>query len=113
MQKDIPQKKFLEILRVLFFPPKPQFSDLLSLLWFWREEQNLEFPKTFFGGYLFVFVEYLRDRSPKIKTKYIKNCSSILTVVNLRNWLNELPPLIRRLMLNTAVRILFITTRHP
>ena len=26
-----------------------QFSKPLGLLWFWREDQNSEFPKTFFG----------------------------------------------------------------
>ena len=82
---------FLESLS--FVLPKPQFSILLGLLWFWREEQNPEFPKTFFGGYLFVFVEYFCDRSPKIKTKIIKNCSSILTIVNHRNWLDDSQPL--------------------
>ena len=50
-----------------------------------REKQNSEFPKTFFGGYLFVFVEYLCKRSPKIKAKYIKNYSSILAIVHHRN----------------------------
>ena len=62
-------------------------------MWFWREEQNSEFPKTFFGGYLFVFVEYLCNRSLKIKTKNIKNYSSILAIVNHRNWLDDSPPL--------------------
>ena len=61
--------------------------------WFWREEQNSLFPKTFFGGHLFVFVEYLCNRSPKIKTKNIKNYSSILTIVNYRKWLDDSPPL--------------------
>ena len=75
----------------MFFPPKPQFSKLLGLLWFWREEQNSEFPKTFFGGYLFVFVEYVYNRSPKIKTKNIKHYSPILAIVNYRNWLDDSP----------------------
>ena len=57
------------------------------------EEQNSEFPKKFFGEYLFVFVEYLCNRSPKIKTKNIKNYSSILAIVNDRNWLDDSPPL--------------------
>ena len=52
------------------------------------EEQNSEFPKTFFGGYLFVFVEYFCNRSLKVKTKNIKNCSLILAIVNHRNWLD-------------------------
>ena len=91
-KKIYPEKSFWK-LRVLFFPPKPQFSKLLGLLWFWRKEQNSEFPKTFFGGYLFVFVEYLCSRSPKIKTKNIKNYSTILAIVNHRNWLEDSPPL--------------------
>ena len=45
------------------------------------------------GGHLFVFVEYLCKRSPKIKTKNIKNYSSILAIVNHRNWLDDSPPL--------------------
>ena len=62
-------------------------------MWFWLEEQNSEFPKTFFGGYLFVFVEYLSKRIPKIKTKNIKNYSSILAIVNHRNWPDDSPPI--------------------
>ena len=62
---------------------------MLGLLWFWREEQNSEFPETFFGGYLFVFVEYLCNRIPKIKTKIFKNYSSILAIVNQWNWLDD------------------------
>ena len=51
------------------------------------------FQKLFSGGHLFVFVEYLCKRSPKIKTKNIKNYSSILAIVNHRNWLDDSPPL--------------------
>ena len=51
------------------------------------------FQKLFVGGYLIVFVEYLCNRTPKIKTKNIKNYSSILAIVNHRNWLDDLPPL--------------------
>ena len=50
--------------------------------------------RTFWRGYLFVFVEYLCNHSLQIKAKNIKNCSSILAIVNHRNWLNDLPPLI-------------------
>ena len=35
----------------------------------------------FFGGYLFVFVKYLCNRSLKIKTKNFKNYSSVLAEV--------------------------------
>ena len=52
----------------VMYAPTPLFG----LLWFWREEQNSEFPKTFFGGYLFAFVEYLCNCNLKIKTKYQK-----------------------------------------
>ena len=51
------------------------------------------FQNLFSGGHLFVFVEYLCKRSPKIKTKNIKNYSSILAIVNHRNWLDDSPPL--------------------
>ena len=51
------------------------------------------FQKLFSGGHLFVFVEYLCNRSPKIKTKNIKNYSSILAIANHRNWLDDSPPL--------------------
>ena len=51
------------------------------------------FQKLFSGGHLFVFVEYLCNRSPKIKTKNIKNYSSILAIVNHRNWPDDSPPL--------------------
>ena len=55
---------------------------------------KLRVSKNFFsGGHLFVFVEYLCKRSPKIKTKNIKNYSSILAIVKHRNWLNDSPPL--------------------
>ena len=59
----------------------------------WQEEQNSEFPKTFFREYLFVFVEYLCNCSPKIETKNIKNYSSILAIVNYRNWQDDSLPL--------------------
>ena len=91
-KKISPEKSFWK-LWVLIFPPKPQFSKLLGLLWFWREDQNSEFPKTFFGWYLFVFVEYLCNRSPKIKANNIKHYSSILAIVNHRNWLDDSLPL--------------------
>ena len=57
------------------------------------EKQKLKFPKAFFGGYLFVFVGYLCNRSLKIKTKNIKNYSSILAIVNHRKRLDDSPPL--------------------
>ena len=40
------------------------------------------FPKTFFAGYLFVFVEYFSNRNSKIRKKYCKNYISFLAVVN-------------------------------
>ena len=87
-KKISPEKSFWK-LRVLFFLPKLQFSKRLGLQWFWRYEQNSEFPKTFFGEYFFAFVEFLYNRSTKIKTKNIKNYSTILAIVNHRNWLDD------------------------
>ena len=56
---------------------------------------KLRVSKIFFrGGHLFVFVEYLCKRSPKIKTKNIKNYSTILAIVNHWNWVDDSPPLI-------------------
>ena len=54
---------------------------MFSILWFRQEEQNSEFPKSFFGGYLFVFVKYLCNCSPKIKTKNIKNYFTSLALL--------------------------------
>ena len=60
----------------------------------WAGRTKLRVSKNVFsGGYLFVFVEYLCNRSPKIKTKNIKNYSSILAIVNHWNWLDDLPSL--------------------
>ena len=41
-----------------------------------------------------MFVEYLCNRCPKIKTKNIKNYGLILATVNHRNWLDDSLPLI-------------------
>ena len=61
---------------------------------FGGKSKTQRFQKLFVGGYLLVFVEYLCNRSPKIKTKNIKNYSSIFAIVNHRNWLDDSPPLI-------------------
>ena len=84
MQKDILRKKFLETLSFVL-PAKSLFSKLLGLLWFWLEEQDSRVSKNFLRGYRFAFVEYLCNRSLKIKTKTIKNYRSILTISNHRN----------------------------
>ena len=60
---------------------------------FGGKSKTQSFQKLFSGGHLFVFVEYLCKRSPKIKTKNIKKYSSILAIVNHRNWLDDSPPL--------------------
>ena len=39
-----------------------------------------------------ICLEYLCNRSPKIKTKHIKIYSLVLTMVNHRNWLDNSPP---------------------
>ena len=59
---------------------------------FGGKNKNQSFQKLF-GGYLFVFVKYLCNRSPKIKTTNIKNCSSILAIVSHRDWLDDSPHL--------------------
>ena len=78
---------------IVVLPAKPKFSKLLGLLWLWREEQNSEFPNLFSGDIFCTVVEYLCNRSSKIKTKHIKNYSLILAIVNHRNWLDDSPPL--------------------
>ena len=53
----------------------------------------MSFRKLFSGGHLFVVVECLCKRSPKIKTKNIKNYSLVSAIVNHRNRLDDSPPL--------------------
>ena len=60
---------------------------------FGRKNKTQSFQELFFRGYLFAFVEYFCNRSLKIKTKNIKNCGSILTIVNHWNWLDDSPSL--------------------
>ena len=88
-------------------PPKKVFgnSEFCSSRQNYGRPNNLEkcnfggknkfqsFQKLFSGVYLFVFVEYLCNRSTKIETKNIKNYSSILAIVDHRNWLDDSPPL--------------------
>ena len=75
--------------------------------------ENSEFPKTFFAGYLFVFVEYLYNRSPKIETKNIKNYSSILAIVNYRNWLDDSPPLRKKYVCDNENNVIQYYQRWP
>ena len=82
--KRYPSKKFLETLSFVF-PAKT--TVVLA------GKTKLRVSKNFFGGYLFAFIEYLCNCSLKIKTKNIKNYSSILAIVNHRNWLDNSPPL--------------------
>ena len=67
------------------------------------KNKTQSFQKLFVGGYLFVFVEYLRNRSLKIKTKNIKNYRSILAIVNHRHWLDDSPPLKPKLNYNNIL----------
>ena len=55
------------------------------------EKTDLGFPKTFYGGYVFVFAVYLCNRSLKMTAKHIKNYISILAIVNYRKWLDASP----------------------
>ena len=101
IQKDIPPKKFLETLSFVF-PTKTTVGLLVRELWFRREEQNPEFPKTFFGGYVFAFVEYLCNCSLKINTKNIKNYRSILAIINHCNTLDDSQPLKTRFFVSAV-----------
>ena len=47
-----------------------------------EEKTDLEFSTTFYGRQLFVFVEYLCNRIPKMRTKHFKNYNLILAIVN-------------------------------
>ena len=47
-------------------------------------------------------MEYLCKRRPKIKTKNVKNYSSILAIVNHRNWLDDSPPLKKQFVIQKA-----------
>ena len=60
---------------------------------FGGKNKTHSFQKLFWGGYLFVFVEHLCNRSSKIKIKNSKNYSSILAIINHRNWLDDSLPL--------------------
>ena len=93
MQKDIPREKVFG--NSEFCSSRQNYSRPNSLenCSFGGKNKTQSFPKLFIGGYLFVFVEYLSNRSLKIKTKLIKNSSLILTAVNLQNWLDDSPPL--------------------
>ena len=57
------------------------------------ERTNSGLSKTFLVEYLFVFAEYLCNRSSKIRTKNFKNLISILAIVNYQNWLDASLPL--------------------
>ena len=92
MQQDIPRKKFLET-QSFVFPAKTTVLQTNRPTVVLAGRTKLRVPKTFYWGYLFAFVEYPCNSSPKIKTKNIKNYSSILAIINRRNWLTDSPPL--------------------
>ena len=50
----------------------PQFSKLLGLLWFWREEQNSEFPNFFSGDIFLYLLNIFAPAVPKLKQKISK-----------------------------------------
>ena len=74
------------------------FPEGLIFIWsiFSQEVQAAKtdsgFPKTFSGENLIVFVEYLCNRSPEMRTKHSKNYISILAIINNWNWLDASPP---------------------
>ena len=94
IQKDVPPKKVFG--NSQFCSSRQNYSrpNSLEKCSFGGKNKTQSFQKLFVRGYLFVFVEYLCNRCPKIKTKNTKNYSSILAIVNHRNWLDDSPPLI-------------------
>ena len=92
MQKDIPRKKVFGNSDFCFSRQNHGRPNSLENYGF-AGRINSEFPKLFVEGYLFAFVKYLFNHSPKTKTKNLKTYSSILAIVNHRNWLNDSPPL--------------------
>ena len=102
MQKDIPRKTCLETLSFIL-PAKTTVLKTIRPTVILAGRTELRVSKNFFRGYLFVFVEYLSNRSPKIKTKNVINYNSILTIVNHRNWLDDSPPLRHIAMWNIFV----------
>ena len=93
MHKDIPRENVFGNSELCSSRQNYNRPNSLENCSFGRKNKTQSFQKLFLGGYLFVFVKYLCNRSLKIKTKNIKNSSSILTVVNHRNWLDDSPPL--------------------
>ena len=93
IQKDIPRQKVFGSSEFCSSRQNHSRPNSLENCGFGGKNKTQSFQKLFVRGYLFVFVEYLCNRSPKIETKNIKNYSSILAVVNHRNWLDDSPPL--------------------
>ena len=93
MQKNIPQEKVFGNSEFCSFRQNYSRPNSLENCSFGEKNKTQSFQKIFLGGYLFVFVEYLCNHRLKIKTKNIKNSSSILTVVKHWNWLDDSPPL--------------------
>ena len=58
-----------------------------------RLRKQIQSFQKYLGGYLFVFVQYLRNHIPIIRAKLFKNWISILAIASHRNWLDILPPL--------------------
>ena len=109
IQKNIHLKKFLKTLNLFFQPELPgkkvipnniypssnitgpsNFDKALYFSGNSSRENKLRVFKNLLAGYLFVFVQYLCNRSPIMRRKYFKNYISILIIVNYRNWLDAL-----------------------
>ena len=76
MRKDIPREKFLETLSFVL-PANTKVGVIVQRTVVLAGRTKHRGTKSFFRGiaYLFVFVEYLSNRSPKTETKNIKNYS--------------------------------------
>ena len=94
IQKDIPPKKVFGNSEFCSSRQNPSRPNKLKNCGFGGKNKTQSFQKLFWGGYLFVSVQYLCNCSPKIKTKNTKNYSSILAIIlNHQNWLDDSTPL--------------------
>ena len=108
IQKDIPREKVFGNSEFCSSRQNHSRPNSLENCGFGGKNKTQSFQKLLIGGYLFVFVEYLCNRSPKIETKNMKNFSSILAIVNYQNWLDDSPPLsMSHLFFLKALRLMY------
>ena len=93
IQKDIPRQKVFGNSEFCSSRQNHSRPNSLENCGFGGKNKTQSFQKLFVGGYLFILVAHFCNRSPQIETKNIKNYSSILAIVNHRDWLDDSPPL--------------------